>query len=54
MGMEAQRKEWHTLTPADVIAKLVRTYAKNVRSDTRWSRAVLPEFLRVQEGPNRL
>jgi hypothetical protein len=24
--------------------KLVRTYARNVRSDARWSRATLPEL----------
>jgi hypothetical protein len=31
-------------TPEDAIARLVLTYAKNVRSDARWSRATLPEF----------
>ena len=31
-------------TPEDAIARLVLMYAKNVRSDARWSRATLPEF----------
>lgn len=35
-----------TPTPVDAIVRLVRAYARNVRSDARWSRATLPEFSR--------
>jgi hypothetical protein len=31
-------------TPEEAIARLVLMYARNVRSDARWSRATLPEF----------
>lgn len=37
-------------TPVDAIAKLVRTYAKKVRSAARWSRATLPVFSSVSVG----
>lgn len=30
--------------------RLVRTYARNVRSEARWSRATLPEFSNVSAG----
>ena len=39
-------------TPADANERLVRTYAKKVRSDARWSRATEPVFRRVSERPN--
>jgi len=39
-------------TPADANARLVRTYAKKVRSDARWSRATEPVFCRVSERLN--
>jgi hypothetical protein len=31
-------------TPAEAMARLVRMYARKVRSEARWSRATLPEF----------
>ena len=34
-------------TPVEAIVRLVRVYARKVRSDARWSRATLPEFSRV-------
>ena len=37
-------------TPVDAIVRLVRTYARKVRSDARWSRATLPAFSRVSAG----
>lgn len=37
----------------DAIARLVRTYARKVRSDARWSRATLPAFSSVSAGENR-
>lgn len=43
-------------TPVDAMVKLVRTYAKNVLSDAKWSLATLPEFSRVKAGfhePNK-
>jgi hypothetical protein len=39
-------------TPADAKARLVRTYAKKVRSDARWSRATDPLFWRMRERPS--
>jgi hypothetical protein len=39
-------------TPADAKARLVRTYARKVRSDARWSRATEPVFCRVRESLN--
>ena len=39
-------------TPADAKERLVRTYARNVRSDARWSRATEPVFCSVSERPN--
>lgn len=37
-------------TPALANARLVRTYARKVRSEARWSRATLPEFSRTSAG----
>jgi hypothetical protein len=39
-------------TPADAKERLVRTYARNVRSDARWSRATEPVFRKVSETLN--
>jgi hypothetical protein len=39
-------------TPADAKERLVRTYARKVRSDARWSRATEPVFRRVSETLN--
>ena len=39
-------------TPADAKERLVRTYARKVRSDARWSRATEPVFRRVSERLN--
>lgn len=36
-------------TPADANERLVRTYARKVRSEARWSRATEPVFCRVSE-----
>jgi hypothetical protein len=41
-------------TPADAKARQVRTYARKVRSDARWSRATEPVFRRVSERLNHL
>jgi len=46
------RKSCTRATPADANARLVRTYAKKVRSDARWSRATEPVFCRVSERMN--
>jgi hypothetical protein len=46
------RREGDPPTPADAKARLVRTYAKKVRSDARWSRATDPWFCRMRERPN--
>lgn len=40
-------------TPAVASAKLVRRYERKVRSEARWSRATLPEFLSMIVGLNR-
>lgn len=37
-------------TPMEAIVRLVRTYARKVRSEARWSRATLPEFSSVSAG----
>lgn len=37
-------------TPEEAIARLVRTYARKVRSEARWSRATLPEFSSTTVG----
>jgi hypothetical protein len=39
-------------TPEDVKPRLVRTYARKVRSHERWSRATEPVFCRVRESLN--
>jgi hypothetical protein len=39
-------------TPADAKERLVRTYARKVRSDARWSRATEPVFRNVSETLN--
>jgi hypothetical protein len=39
-------------TPADAKERLVRTYARKVRSDARWSRATEPVFRKVSESLN--
>lgn len=39
-------------TPADAKERLVRTYARKVRSDARWSRATEPVFRKVSERLN--
>lgn len=47
--------EWNTVyspTPDEAIAKLVRMYARKVRSDARWSRATLPEFSKRSDTPS--
>jgi len=46
-------KSWTRATPADDMARLVRTYARNVRSEARWSRATLPEFSSVRVAVGR-
>lgn len=48
----AMVKSWTRAIPALAKARLVRTYARNVRSDARWSRATLPEFSRTNWGWN--
>jgi hypothetical protein len=50
--MEAGRAREDVPTPADANERLVRTYAKKVRSDARWSRATEPVFCRVSERLN--
>ena len=37
-------------TPVDAMVRLVRAYARKVRSDARWSRATLPEFSSVRQS----
>jgi len=37
-------KSCTSATPDETMARLVLIYARNVRSDARWSRATLPEF----------
>jgi hypothetical protein len=39
-------------TPADANERLLRTYARKVRSDARWLRATEPVFCNVSERPN--
>lgn len=39
-------------TPADAKERLVRTYARKVRSDERWSRATEPVFRKMSETLN--
>ena len=43
---------WDGPTPADAKERLVRTYARKVRSDARWSRATEPVFRKVSETLN--
>ena len=39
-------------TPVDAMVRLVRAYARKVRSEARWSRATLPEFSSVSSSPD--
>ena len=48
------RKIKHAPTPVDDIVRLVLAYARNVRSDARWSRATLPAFSSVSRRPHSL
>ena len=50
--MKTGRARKDVPTPADANERLVRTYAKKVRSDARWSRATEPVFFRVSERLN--
>jgi len=49
-GPELDRSSQINPTPAHERAKLVLTYASQVRSEARWSLATEPEFSRVKEG----
>lgn len=40
---------WTRATPEEAMAILVRTYARKVRSEARWSLATLPEFSSVRD-----
>ncbi len=46
----AMVNSWTRATPVEARARDVRTYARNVRSDARWSRAVLPLFSKTTCG----
>lgn len=48
-GIEYKTVNGDTPTPDEAMAKLVRMYARKVRSEARWSRATLPEFTNVSE-----
>lgn len=47
------RRSWTSATPIVTNVRLVLTYAKNVRSLARWSRATLPELSRMRSGCGR-
>ncbi|PIL35190.1 hypothetical protein GSI_02980 [Ganoderma sinense ZZ0214-1] len=47
------RRESDAPTPVEAMVRLVRVYARKVRSDARWSRATLPEFSRVSMSRHR-
>jgi len=46
---DAEMNNCNSATPAVTKPRLVLTYAKNVLSNARWSRATLPEFFNVKE-----
>ena len=48
--MSAIVKSCTRATPIEASASEVRTYARKVRSEARWSRAVEPEFRSVRRG----
>jgi len=51
---EDMLNSWTRATPVDAMARLVRTYAKNVRSEARWSLATLPWFCSLKAGVSLL